>query len=233
MATSKYFNAVRGIPDDASFLSPYLGLKLGLSDLVFMPEDIFNEESALLNKMQNPLYNHVVENQYNRKLSSVINNLPVNMQDFIVSVRSESEYEAFLLNLSNNLKNSPLHGMNKILASIDVLKNPSDFETLEFYYYLENSEDDVVEFFKYEAIGATQSYATTLEKAVGALDNIYEKQCHEFKRSGAAYGVDPRQITNFNAIIERVVANQKTGERTVDKENTFTLKPNQFIDDEL
>lgn len=232
MATSKYFNATRGVPNDALFMSPYLGLKLGLSDLVCLPASIFQQEAASLNMQQGPLYDHLVEKEYNRELSSIFDELPNNMLDDIISFRSEKEYAVFMINVANNLKYSQLHGANLIRAAIDVLKNPSGIETENFFYYLENSDDDVLEFYRYTSIGATESYATTLEKAVGAIDNIYEKQCREIKKSGAAYNVDPTQITRFNAVIERMVMDKATGRQIVDKENSFTLKPNQFIDAE-
>lgn len=225
MLKTKIFKTTRGIDENAIFMSPYLGLKLGLCDSVCLSAGEFQMEESYLKEQTAPIYQNLVEGLENTDLAKLLKDLPISMVNHVVSVRNPEEEQIFEQNLDRLLQDLPFHLINNIRLALDVLSGQDKEIATNFYAYIETTTEPMAEFYRYTSIGRTSYYALNLQDAVKDIKKTYQSQCRKIKQTSNQNNFPPQELTNFSILIEKILVNTRTQTSKVDEKHSYTITP--------
>ncbi|WP_125770655.1 hypothetical protein [Companilactobacillus furfuricola] len=229
MLTTKTFNVFKGIDQNATFMSPYLGLKLGLCDAVCLSGEQFQQEERFLNEQIAPIYHSLIPELENRDLAKILNDLPVSMINHIVSARTPEGLAILTRHLNKFAQDLPFHPTNSIHLALDVLSGQDQDIATDFYSYIETTAEPIAEFYRYTCIGNTSYYALNLKDALTDIKQTYQRQCRQIKLISKNINIDPHELTKFSILIEKIIVNKQQQISKVDISNSFTITPIDLI----
>lgn len=229
MLTTKVFEVSKGINQNAIFMSPYLGLKLGLCDAVCLSGEQFKQEEDFLNQQITPIYQNLIPELENKDLATVLNDLPISMINHIISTRTPDGLIILSRRLNRFVQQLPFHLTNNIHLALDVLSGQNEDIATNFYTYIETTTEPMAEFYRYTCIGNTSYYALNLKEALTDVGEIYQKQCRQIKLISQANDISAKELTNFSILIEKIIVDTRTHISTIDESNSFTLIPKELL----
>lgn len=233
MITSKYFNIQNIKSEDTLYMPPYLGLRLGLVNAVCMSEDNYRQYIDLFGEQPGELYRTLMNSFYSIKLTDIFDEVPYDLKNHVISLRSEHEYQTFVDNFNYTIQQFQFSTDHNFKLALDVETGADMITASEFYSTLDRADSTAdFEYYQYSGIATSLLKSVSLEAAIKALDSLYRRQCNEITQVGPTIGVDPRAILQFSGTIEKKILNRVTGEISTDPTESLTLTPQTFYSEE-
>lgn len=229
MVPTKMFKVTKGIDQNATFMSPYLGLKLGLCNAVCLSAKQFQLEENYLNRQIAPIYQNLVSGFINTDLAEILEELPINLINHVISVRTEEDQKRLEKQLNDFVEELPFHPTNNVHLAIDILSGQNKAIATNFFTYIESTTEQMAEFYRYTCIGNTSYYALNLKDALQDVKEIYQRQCPQIKIASKTVNIDPHEITKFSILIEKIIVDTHNQVSAIDKSKSFTLTPTDLL----